>query len=181
MHFQKKPGSSFPRQQRPKRNEPDMGAVVLSTPSSFLPPSSGLLEGDCVSPVSSFVLLFDFPSSISVFAFCTLFFFWLDFALHISFVLFSSLSFSLSLPLPHLSPPSFTSQWWPLAKAVPELSVKEHSNFYKPHYSPKHHFYPRPWAPSHLQLKPLSTKPSSHAAPLHKTSATCCHSCKSRD
>lgn len=59
--------------------------VVLSTPSSFLPPSSGLLEGGCVSPVSSFVLLFDFPSSISIFAFCASFFSWLDFALHISF------------------------------------------------------------------------------------------------
>lgn len=48
-HFQKKPGSSLLRQQQQERNEPGMGAVVLFTPRSFLPPFSGLLEGCSVS------------------------------------------------------------------------------------------------------------------------------------
>lgn len=41
--------------------------------------------------------------------------------------LFCSVLFLVLLPLPalpHLSPPSFTSQWWPLAKAALELSVR---------------------------------------------------------
>lgn len=41
---------------------PGMRAVVLSTSSSFLPPFYGLLEGCCLSSISPFVLLLDFPS-----------------------------------------------------------------------------------------------------------------------
>lgn len=41
---------------------PGTGAVVLSTPSSFLPPFPGLLEGCCLSSNPPSVLLLDFPS-----------------------------------------------------------------------------------------------------------------------
>ena len=106
---------------------PGTGAVVLSTPSSFLPPFSGLLEGCCFSFISPFVLLLDFPS------------FYLLYFLRLIFLLarlqsshfFCSVCSLVLSPLPtlsHLSLPPFTSQCWPRAKAVPELSIKEPSN-----------------------------------------------------
>lgn len=74
---------------------PGMGAVLSET-SSFLPLCSALLEGCSLSFIFPFVTSLVFPLS-TLSAFCAYFSPWLDFGVHISFALFSSLSFCLSL------------------------------------------------------------------------------------
>lgn len=121
---------------------------LLSSP--YAAPSclfSGLFEGCCLFSISPFVLLLDFPS-FHLLCFLSLIFL---LARLRSWHFFCSVLFLVLFPLPplpHLSPPSFTSQWWPLGKAVPELSIPQPSNSCKLYYSPKHHFYLRTWAPS---------------------------------
>lgn len=166
-HFQKKPGSYFPRQQQQERNVPGMGAVCPFH-TQLLPASLLWFVGRLLSlPSLSLCYPLISPPSIS--------FAWLDFGLQSSFALYSS-SFSASSLSPFIyqsvvaTSQSGTGAANKRAPRLPQTTLEPQTPFLRETVGSKS-----------ICSSRLSAEPSSYTAPQHQTSAACCYSCKSRD